>query len=710
MARWLTCLVLLATVAASCAAPDTPAGPDWSPDPGRARGLTWFARTEGEDLIISTGGGRRHFIAGVNLGSTVPGTFPGEQAITGERFAEWFDQMRQFGFRAVRVYTIMPPAFYDELARHNSAHPDEPLLLIQGVWVADHTLTGEQDLFNPQTVAEFEAEIERAVDVVHGTATLPEKPGHAWGDFTSDVSPWLLSWAIGVEWNPAVVIRTNELHPDQAPVDGRYFQTTEQASPIEIWLADMLDRLAGLEAERGITMPLTFVNWPTTDPLIHPDEPQPEEDLVGIDANHIRATDRWPGGFYASYHAYPYYPDFQRYEQGVAGHQLDGRDDNYAGYLTKLREHHAGMPVMITEFGVPSGLAHAHFGPQGRNQGGHNEPDQMRIDSDLLNTIEDTGMAGGMVFEWIDEWFKFTWNTIDYELPRERRALWTNPWNNESHFGVLAADPGERRAVTLDGSDDEWGDNGSQVILESRGLIREVRALKDEGFLYLRLVTNQPDQWRRQPIVIGLDVIEGDGGGLPHTSGLQPAADYAVVLEASGGSILVRASNDPYGLRFALGQGWDTEADPADFAEGSRVWNIQRLVVNRPQTIPSTGTKLDEEVIEAGRMVFGTTDPDAPGFDSRTTWAAAGQVIEIRLPYQAIGFADPSSLQAYRITPQGDISTETVDRVGITVTTGNVSFETTGYAWPPWQTTSWQPRIKVGAGVLSEAVHRTNGV
>ena len=31
------------------------------------------------------------------------------------------------------------------------------------------------------------------------------------------------------------------------------------------------------------------------------------------------------------------------------------------------------MPVMITEYGVPSSLGISHLGMGGRNQGGHNE-------------------------------------------------------------------------------------------------------------------------------------------------------------------------------------------------------------------------------------------------------------------------------------------------------------------------------------------------
>ena len=85
------------------------------------------------------------------------------------------------------------------------------------------------------------------------------------------------------------------------------------------------------------------------------------------------------------------------------------------------------MPVMITEFGVPSSIGSAHMGPRGRAQGGHSEQQAMAIDAELLRIIHAQGCAGGFVFEWADEWFKFTWNTIDYEVPGDRRQLWVDP-------------------------------------------------------------------------------------------------------------------------------------------------------------------------------------------------------------------------------------------------------------------------------------------
>mgnify|MGYP001812105992 CR=1 FL=1 len=107
-------------------------------------------------------------------------------------------------------------------------------------------------------------------------------------------------------------------------------------------------------------------------------------------------------------------------------------------------------------------------------------------------------------------------------------------------------------------------------------------------------------------------------------------------------------------------------------------------------------------------MVFGTTDPSDGGFDSRSTWSASETVIELRIPYPAIGFADPSSLQAYRINADGSIGTEPVERVGIAIVAGDEVFETKGYAWEPWQVPAWHERLKVGADVFAEAVIAAN--
>ena len=327
----------------------------------------------------------------------------------------------------------------------------------------------------------------------------------------------------------------------------------------------------------------------------------------------------------------------------------------------------------------------------------------MAIDAQLLRMIHDLGFSGAFVFEWTDEWYKFTWNTIDYELPAERQALWVNPWTNEEHFGLLAMDPGATQMVTIDGRGTEWQTNGSQVIYEGTTGLREVRAVKDEEYLYLELVLDDPSIWKKEPVTIGLDVISGGNGGLPGLPGKDPEADYAVVLgPGPKGEAYVEASNDQFSILWGKVKGY-VPFDQAAHAPGSGVWYPERLITDKPLVIPSTGQKLPVEFIDAGQMRYGSSDPAAADFDCRATWAAE-DCIEIRLPYEAIGFSDPSSVQALRVGPDGSLTTETVARVGIDIAVGSQLYHTKGYAWDPWQKVSWHERLKAGVQQYEQAL------
>ena len=193
---------------------------------------------------------------------------------------------------------------------------------------------------------------------MHGDADLPDRPGHAWGRYDADISPWLLAWSIGVEWDPLAVESTNQINRGVPPYRGRYISTRGRANPMESWIASHLDYVASLEAQRGWSRPITFTNWLTVDPLKHPSEVDRKEDLVSVDPMHMRATGRWPGGFFASYHAYPVLPGVPGPRSGLPTYKRpDGKTDPYAGYLHELRAHHKGQAVMITEFGQPTSSA-----------------------------------------------------------------------------------------------------------------------------------------------------------------------------------------------------------------------------------------------------------------------------------------------------------------------------------------------------------------
>lgn len=605
--------------------------------PIRQDGLTLPAKATATDVQLAINGRfATRFWPGANLGATVPGHSPGELAPTREDYDRWLEGMRALGVRVVRVYTILRPRFYEALAAHNRRHPRTPLYFIQGVWIPEEEFLRTQNAYDARVTAEFDREIADAVAVVHGDATLKARRGHASGRYRTDVSRWLLAWSPGVEWDPDAVVNTDAVNAGAPAHAGRYIESVPGATPMESWIAARLDHLATLEARRGWSRPVTFTNWLTVDPLEHPLEPLDAEDKVSVDATHLRATTAWPAGFFASYHAYPYYPDFLRLEYD------GGRPSPYAAYLRQLRAHHAGQAVMVTEFGVPSGLGAAHRGPQGRDQGDHDEREAARIDASMLREIQQEGYTGGILFEWTDEWFKRTWNTQDLAQPVDRRALWHNVLTNETQFGVVATEPGRKPLVTIDGRTKEWG----------RATIKH-----DAAYLYLRA---------RTPGTISIDVRPGGGPDLRVVLGPGRKARFEQPNAA-----------DPIPSVFGVGQ-------------RSEPWVSPRLILSRPLTIPTTGQPLPPEFLDLGTARWG-------GSDVRRLVAGSGRDVELRIPWMLLGFADPSSRRVFTPNPAGGVSFRTV---------GAITVDGRRYTWPTWNRVRWHERRKAGWSTLKSAFAR----
>jgi hypothetical protein len=682
---------------------------DYRGSPARVGGLQEPARVRGDYLELSTAdhGFQPRFWPGVNLGSTVPGRFPGELAQTRADYRRWLPEMAALGTRALRVYTILPPAFYQELRRYDLAHPEAPVYVIHGAWIPEERFMKTRNAYDPEVQREFKAELTDVVSVVHGDADLPRRRGHASGRYTADISPWLLAWSIGVEWDPLAVRHTLKVNPDVPAYHGRYITTRGTPNAMESWIASHLDYVAGLEAKRGWSRPITFTNWLTADPLHHPSEPSIQEDLISIDAMHMRATKRWAAGFFASYHVYPYYPEFLKLDKGYAAYKRpDGRTDPYAGYLHALKAHHKGQAVMVTEFGQPSALGIAHTGPLGRDQGGHSEADSAAKNADLMSAIQQERFAGALVFEWADEWFKFTWNTKEIELPGERRSLWRNPLTNEEHFGIVAEETGAKQSkVIVDGNGSEWEHRGhSPVTAESRGPVREVRTTHDEEYLYLRLMTDKPAG--TVPVTVGLDIQPGTNVGLPGLKGAMPEADVALTLDRHRKATLrLAAWTDILAFQYGVANPFMT-VDRAELRRGSGAWHTPRLILNRPFVQRDTGEQHHTELADIGRLRWGTANPRQRGFDDRVLVASKGHTIEVRLPWMMLGYSDPSSHQVMVPHSHAAVTSKRTGRIEIETVAAGQALRTSGYDWEDWNIVTSHERRKVGWGVLGAEFDR----
>lgn len=604
-------------------------------------------------------------IKGVNLGATKPGYFPGEMAITKPDYSRWFKQMGEMNVNAIRIYTLHPPAFYEALLEYNSK-ASNLIYLFHGIWVDEENMIASMDAFSGPTADDLRKEMQNTVDVIHGQANLPERAGHASGAYKADVSPYVVGWILGVEWDPTVVDSTNIKHKGMENYNGRYFRT-ENAQPFEIWLADKMESIAVYESDRyQWHRPMSFTNWVTTDLIQHPAEPLETEDLAVINPNLIKVNPGYKGGYFASYHVYPYYPDFLNYEPKYTNYiDFRGEKNNYSGYLNDLKQNHQ-IPVLIAEFGVPSSRGMAHRNVTGWNQGNLDETEQGNIDARLFEDITQEGMAGGLLFSWQNEWFKRTWNTQELDNS-DRRPFWSNVQTGEQHFGLLSFDPGPAdKPIYVDGEISDWITkkikpiklNGSSASfsdnqVDGQASLKQFFVTSDESYVYFRLDFNKAEQplaWSKINTMLLLSTIPNQGQHqVPGISDLTSEVGIDFVIDLKEGEtsrIWVDSYYDTNYFTYGHTLNMMPKLDyPMNKDNG--LFHTMQLVLNKPLTIPNVNGKSIEfplESYETGLLRSGDGNPNHPNFYSLTDVSlnAEDHLLELRIPWQLLNFRDPS--------------------------------------------------------------------
>ncbi|PYP59800.1 MAG: hypothetical protein DMD44_03575 [Gemmatimonadetes bacterium] len=680
------------------------------------------ARTHRERFEVRTAQGWEPFyVKGVNLGAALPGKFPSQFPPDDSTYARWLELIALANANTVRLYTILPPAFYRALRRWNEGHPDRALWLVHGVW-AELPPKGDYDA--RRWKADFRGEMRRAVDVVHGRALVAARAGHAWGRYDADVSDHVLAFVLGREWEPFSIRAYNRRPHGRRSYRGQ-FLAVDRGTPADVWLAEQCDDLLRYEWDSyHAQRPIAYTNWPPLDPLRHPTEssraeeqalrqrygfpPNPrlqeyDNDVDALDAMLVRPTGADVAGYFAAYHAYPYYPDFIALDAGYGAARSAAGPSHYLGYLLELERHHAGRPLLISEYGVPSSRGVSHLQPEGMHHGGHDEQEMAAIDVRLTREIREAGLAGGIVFAWLDEWFKHTWVTIDLESPAERTRLWHNVMDAEQNYGLLGEYAGDSGATPEPGGDPvRW----RALPLLQRSDAVSLRVAADPSYLYIVLDGGPPLDSTRY--VVGIDT-EGSGGGERTLPGVSRVSDvgfeFALVLnDTTDAQLMVAPAYNPY-LAPRPGAGPTTldafyhwEASLGRASTGGR-WDSLFVATNRWR-IARDGRTFPARGVNRGRLRYGRA-----AASSLADWyydRDAG-LIEVRLAWGLLNVTDPSSRRVLRrIAPP--------DRFETTVTTGfrfAVAAVARGdgaarawlparttYAWAPWEEPVWHERLK----------------
>jgi hypothetical protein len=420
--------------------------------------------------------------------------------------------------------------------------------------------------------------------------------------------------------------------------------------------------------------PVAYTNWPTLDPMRHPVEIDAHqemlirgmevdprrrahnEDEVALGEVPVRTTTSFRAGYFAAFHVYPYFPDFFLHDPvyGAAGSPW-GRS-SYYGYLLDLKRHFPGVPLLIAEYGIPASWGIAHFNPQGWHHGGHDEAAQAEINARLTREVAAAGMAGGVLFSWIDEWFKHTWLDGPQERPAERNRMWWNRMNPEQHYGVNAMEPVRRLGGTLRARAAAW-DTVPPLYATADG--SRIRAHADEAYLWLHV---SGPAAKADTLVIGLDIVDPATGAMRLPGRGAPRTPVGVEYAVEIGKREVRVTAAPGVFPFdiqTLPRG-ATKRDvvspvgdaPATFFAGSFTQDVGRP---RPARVTDDG-RFDalRAVINRARVGADSTNYLGMGYDRGVlrpgplpdgAWERAPETgaIEVRIPWSLIGVTDPSS-------------------------------------------------------------------
>jgi hypothetical protein len=617
---------------------------------------------------MQAGNWEPYYITGVDLGPGSPGHYPALPPSDMQSYSDWIMQAERMNANTLRVYTLLPPAFYKAYRQHKQN--GGKIELYQQIWIGDPP---NKDLYDPKFVDESKAEIRYVVDALHGHGDVPSKHARGSGLYLQDVAADTAAILLGRELEASTAIQTNIVNAGKQRYDGKYISIAN-ATATEVWFAEMLDYLVAYETDTyNWQHPVAIVNWPPMDALYHktetpnfdevkfrirhgeklelPKNIDDDNDAVSIDEAKYQVKPALYAGMFASYHVYPYYPDFLILDRDYLNtRDSEGPNPMYA-YLKELREHISMMPLLITEYGIPNSNGISHFHPYGWHHGGHSEAEQADLLVRQTRTIREAGCAGGIAFSLIDEWYKHNWLTVDFQNPTERGAYWINELDPEKRYGVIGYRTSNWKLFNDPAA---WLDQKAIFTATGSG-IQAVQVAMDEAFLYVRLRGACTDCATKRNYAVAISTIPAGVG--------YRQMPFAGAKRVNGGANFLLFLSDPTDSRLFIAANYN----PYQIRPREGVPNETELSYKRPftPTIAEQG-EFEELVVETNRRRFGrdgTLYPgqrysrsvlryaatDADRADTLPEWYSdpKAKVIVARIPWGKLLMTDPSGKRAF---------------------------------------------------------------
>lgn len=568
-----------------------------------------------------------YYIKGVNIGSSKPNTFPGELGVTQDAFSD---------------------------------------------------------------IKDVKKDLRDLVNIIHGNAKVEKRVGHAYGNYTRDISKYVIGWILGIESDQSLVEGTRDANKHVTSYSGDYL-SCEKVEPYEVFWCEIGDYALKYEDEKyHMQRPVSYSNWPTADVMKHPNEPLSKEDAISLTVDDLNAQNKFKTGIFASYHVYSYYPNFMFSEEPYCSYKDEsGKINTYLGYLKDLIAHNK-CPVLIAEFGIPASRGVTHVNPiTGFNQGGVSARQQGEMLVSMFKDIKKSKCAGGLVFVWEDEWFKRTWNTMDY-TNSDYRAYWNDVQTSEQHFGLAEYISTECDLIpVLDGELDEW--SKKDIIFEKNDTKIYVKC--DSTYVYIAIQDKKAD-FDKKGNNLYFDINPNTGCGNYGDIKLSSDADFILHIEGKNKTrLLVDPDSDSYVRAEPDWEKLNLVKDKKDSFH--RIY----LITDKSLLYPQTKKRLPVQKSETGLLHFGKVDVDDDIGDVLTDFYYKKHVFEVRIPWGLLGFSAPSVKE---INYSSKNTTLKVDGINIGYISANKNIGEKQFKWDSWEHASYRHHLRQSYYILQE--------